>query len=90
MADGNQSWRDFIPKLRGWITGFIAFVSAVVGFIKLWRGDTGLVTIVVLAAGILGCVYLALRYPRWRRRAVVGLVVIFLVAAGGVGYHFYQ
>jgi len=65
MADNNRNWLDSIKKLPGWITGFIAFVTAVVGFIKLWQGDTGLVTIVLLGAGVgggtLGCAYLAFK-----------------------------
>jgi hypothetical protein len=48
MADNNRNWLDSIKKLPGWITGFIAFVTAVVGFAKLWQGDTSLVTIVLL------------------------------------------
>jgi hypothetical protein len=35
MADKNRNWPDFIKKLPGLITGFIAFVTAVVGFVKL-------------------------------------------------------
>jgi len=48
MADNKHNWPDLIKKLPGWITGFIAFVTAVVGFVKLWQGDTSLVTIVLL------------------------------------------
>jgi hypothetical protein len=48
MADNNRNWLESIKKLPGWITGFIAFVTAVVGFVKLWQGDTGLVTMVLL------------------------------------------
>jgi hypothetical protein len=48
MADNNRNWLDSIKKLPGWITGFIAFITAVVGFVKPWQGDTGLVTIVLL------------------------------------------
>jgi len=108
MADNNRNWPDSIKKLPGWITGLIAFVTAVVGFVKLWQGDTGLVTIVLLAVGagggILGCAYLAFKrtpplveggkgtwqYPRWRRWALAGLLIIPLLAVGGVGYHLYQ
>jgi tetratricopeptide (TPR) repeat protein len=97
----------FLPKLPGLITGFIAFVTAVVGFIKLWQGDTDLVTIVLLVIGVggamAGCVYLAFKrklssvvgggltwqYPRWRRWALAGLVVIPLIA-GGTSYFLYQ
>jgi len=65
MAHNNRNWLDSIKKLPGWITGLIAFVTAVVGFIKLWQGDTGLVTIVLLAIGVgggtLGCAYLAFK-----------------------------
>jgi tetratricopeptide (TPR) repeat protein len=65
MARNNRNWLDFIPKLPGWIMGLVAFVTAVVGFVKLWQGDTGLVTIVLLAigagGGTLGCAYLAFK-----------------------------
>ena len=108
MTRDKRNWPDFIPKLPGWITGFVAFVTAVVGFIKLWQGDTGLVTIALLAigagGGTLGCAYLAFKrtpplvkggkgtwqYPRWRRWALAGMVIIPLLTAGGVGYHLYQ
>jgi hypothetical protein len=53
MAHNNRNWLDSIKKLPGWITGFIAFVTA------------GLVTIVLLVAGVgggtLGCAYLAFK-----------------------------
>ena len=98
---------DFIRKLPGWITGIIAFVTAIVGFIKLWQGDTGLVTIVLLFVGVVGglggCAYvvfkrtpssvvgggLSWQYPRWRRWALAGLVIILLLAVSGLGYHLY-
>jgi hypothetical protein len=48
MADNNRNWLGSIKKLPGWVTGFIAFVTEAVGFVKLWQGDTGLVTIVLL------------------------------------------
>lgn len=44
MADNNRNWLDSIKKLPGWITGLIAFVMAMAGFVRLWQGDTGLVT----------------------------------------------
>ena len=108
MAHNNRNWPDLIPKLPGWITGLIAFVTAVVGFIKLWQGDTGLVTIVLLVVGAgggtLGCAYLAFKrtpplveggkgtwqYPRGRRWALAGLVIIPLLTTGVVSYHLYQ
>jgi tetratricopeptide (TPR) repeat protein len=65
MVNNNRNLLDLIKKLPGWITGFIAFVTAVVGFVKLWQGDTGLVTIVLLVMGVgsgtLGCAYLAFK-----------------------------
>ena len=65
MAENNRDWPDVIEKFPRWITGFIVFVTAVVGFIKLWQGDTGLVTVVLLVVGIggglLSCLYLAFK-----------------------------
>ena len=108
MSKGGFSWTELIPKLPGWITGFIAFISAVVGFVRLWQGNTGLVTIVLLAVGLgggmLGCLYVAFKrtpplvkggkgtwqYPRARPWALAGLIIILVLAAGGVGYHLYQ
>jgi|GEM_PF-5146654 len=37
MADKDRDWFDLIQKLPGWITGFIAFVTAVVGFVRMGR-----------------------------------------------------
>ncbi|NVM57943.1 MAG: hypothetical protein HWN51_07485 [Desulfobacterales bacterium] len=54
MSRNESLWTESIPKLPGWITGFITFVSHIVGFTKLWRGDTGLVTVVLLAVGLGG------------------------------------
>ena len=59
MADNNRDWLDLIKKLPGWITGLIAFVTAVVGFLKLWQGDTGLVTMVLLVTSMGGGVLIA-------------------------------
>jgi tetratricopeptide (TPR) repeat protein len=80
-----------------------------VQLVKLAQGDTGLVTIALLAVGlvvsILICAYVAfsrkpspivsgrqvLRYDdRHRRWALAGLILIFIVTAGGIGYHFYR
>lgn len=65
MADKHEDWLDLIPKLPGLITAAVALVTAVVGFAKLWRGDTDLVTVVLLVVGggslWLGCVYLAFK-----------------------------
>lgn len=79
----------------------MAFVSAVVGFVKLWQGDTGLVTVVLIVVGVvgawLGCAYLAFertyplveggkgfpKYPRLRRWALAGLVIIPLLTGLG-------
>jgi hypothetical protein len=65
MADNNRNWLDSIKKLPGWITGLIVFVMAMAGFVRLWQGDAGLVTIVLLAIGVgggtLGCAYLAFK-----------------------------
>jgi len=59
------NWPDLIQKIPGWITSFIIFVMAVGGFVKWVQGDTGLVTIVLLAIGVgggwLGCLYVHAR-----------------------------
>jgi len=64
MSKGNRDWLDLIKKLAGWVTGTIAFVTSVVGFVNLWRGDADLVTIVLLVIGVgggmLSCAYVAL------------------------------
>ena len=65
MAENNRDWSDVIKRFPEWIMGFIVFVTPVVGFIKLWQGDTGLVTVVLLVMGIggglLSCLYLAFK-----------------------------
>ncbi len=109
MASFNTDWLDLIRKIPGWITGFLLpLVTAIVGFVKLWQGDTTLVTIVMLVVGIGGgmfaCAYVAfkrtpplieggkgvLQYRQWRRSALTGLIMIPLLAVGGVGYYFYE
>lgn len=61
-------WPELIRKLPGWITGFIAFVTAVVGFIRLWREEIDLVTAVLIVVGVggswLGCLRI------WRKTKV--------------------
>jgi len=65
LAENNRDWSDVIKRFPERIMGFIVFVTAVVGFIKLWQGDTGLVTVVLLVVGIggglLSCLYLAFK-----------------------------
>lgn len=60
-----MSKSEIIRKLPGWITGFIAFVNTIVGFINLIKGDAGLVTLVLIVTGvgggIIGCVYIAFK-----------------------------
>ncbi|MDY7079091.1 MAG: tetratricopeptide repeat protein [Chloroflexota bacterium] len=108
MSKGNRDWLDLIKKVPGWITGAIALVTALVGFIQLCQGNTGLVTVVLLVTGLSGgillCAYVAFgrtpplveggagvwQYPNWRPWALVGLIVIPLLMAGGVGYYFYR
>ena len=69
-----SNWVESIRKIPGWVKGFIAFVTAVVGFVRLWQGDAGLVTIVLLAVGVigawLGCAYVRFsrKTPRRKRR----------------------
>ena len=57
--------RDLFKKIPDWIKWLISLVTAVAGFIQLWRGDAGLVTIVLLAVGVgggmLGCAYVAFK-----------------------------
>jgi len=45
---------DLIKRLPGWITGLIAFIAAIIGFIKLWQGNAGLMTTILLVLGIGG------------------------------------
>jgi len=65
MNENQDRFDFFFKKVPGWIMGLIAFVTAVVGFVKLWQGDTGLVTIVLLVVGAgggwLGCAYLVFK-----------------------------
>ncbi len=110
VAGGKGTWQ--YPRWRRWaLVGLVIIpllATATVGFLKLWRGDTGLVTIVLLivsiGGGISGCFYIAFKrgpralvigarppfqHPTWRRWALTGLVIIPLLAVGGLA-HFYQ
>ncbi len=58
-------WVRVFQMITSLILGFMAFVTAVVQFVKLWRGDTRLVTIVLFISsmllGITGCAYVAFK-----------------------------
>lgn len=63
MTPREQNLSEFLKKLAASVTGLITFVSAVVGFVRLWQGDTSLVTFVSLSTatigGWIGCAYYA-------------------------------
>jgi len=56
---------DLIKRLPGWITSLIAFIAAIIGFIKLWQGNAGLMTTILLILGIGGlliiCAYIVFK-----------------------------
>ena len=58
-----NSFGKFVGQLQALVLGLFGFVSAVVGFVILVQGNTGLVTIVLLALGVsliwLACLYFA-------------------------------
>lgn len=57
-----------IAVITGVITSTIAFITAIVGFILLWRGNTEIVSTVVIAVGIIG-LWASLFYIRFSRKA---------------------
>ena len=109
---------EWLKGIGGGATIVLGLVTTLVGFVKLWQGDAGLVTLVLLVLGVLlvwlACLYFArfwqpeqqdespklvLPAPTGkpekqqqkqekkrkgiRRLAVVGLVLVPLLAAGG-------
>lgn len=46
-----KSLSEWLQGLSSGLTAVLSFVSALVGFVKLWQGDAGLVTGGLLAAG---------------------------------------
>ena len=68
MASEHRGWLGFIPKLPGWLIAFTTFVTTLVGFIELWQRGPRLLSLVLLAvgvvAGLLGCIYLAFKRRR--------------------------
>jgi tetratricopeptide (TPR) repeat protein len=61
----NNGLIGFIQRLGGSIVGVIAFLTSVMGFIKLLQGDAGLVTKVLLTLGIVG-LWLTCAYIYWK------------------------
>lgn len=65
MGNNNQ-----VPKpltvLIGSITSLIAFITSIVGFILLWQGNAKIVSIVVIAVGIIG-LWASLIYVRFSK-----------------------
>lgn len=63
--DPKNKLPSWMSKLLEFITGFITLVSTILGFVKLWQGSTGLVTIVLITLGVsgllLGCAYFAFK-----------------------------
>ena len=61
MTHSNNVRLDFFAKLLGLIAALITLVSAVIGLGKVWQGDMGFVTVVLLVIGAagawLGCAY---------------------------------
>ncbi len=122
----NTGFGAWLQGLGGGVIFVIGLVTTLVSFVKLWQGDAGLVTVVLLGVGVLlvwlACLYFArfwqpeqedessqivLPAPRGkqekqqqkqekkrkaiRRLAVVGLVLVpLLVAGGGLGWRHVQ
>ena len=49
-----SNWVESISKIPGRVKRLVAFVTAIVGFVRLWQGDAGLVTIVLISVGTIG------------------------------------
>jgi tetratricopeptide (TPR) repeat protein len=60
------NWVESIPKIPGRVTGLVAFVTTIVGFVRLWQGDAGLVTIVLISVGTIG-LWLGSAYVAYKR-----------------------
>ena len=63
--EGSQSgFNQWIQTIAGIFTAVTGFVAGVVGFVQLWQGDFGLVTIILLVLGV-GALLLACIYYAW-------------------------
>ena len=95
---------DFLKLVGVCIAALIGFVTAVVNFIGVLKGNTRLVTAILLITGI-GILWLSFlymyfepnivkrpAYPEWSRRlALVGIIAVpILTAAGFAGWKYYQ
>jgi tetratricopeptide (TPR) repeat protein len=68
MSDDNPLPKPFTVTI-GVITSTIAFITAIVGFILLWKGNTEIVSTVVIAVGVIG-LWASLFYIRFAIKAV--------------------
>ena len=68
----NNNSGGFLQRFQGWIsigTGLFGFLTALVGFIKLALGDTGLITNILLVVGIVS-LWLLCAYVYWKPYSV--------------------
>lgn len=88
------------------LVGVVVFVILAAIGLLLTAGITIWVIVLVVGAviGMLGCAYLAFKrtpplveggkgiwqYPRWRRWALAGLIIIPMLTAGGAAYYYRQ
>jgi hypothetical protein len=93
MTYNNRDWPSFILRLPTWIIGLVTFITAVVGFLELLQGNTGLVTLVCLVIGVGWNVRLCMRCFQVYSAADCGwqgnlaIPQMAFVGSGGVDYN---
>lgn len=103
MSQNNRDWFALVKQIPGWIKGLLALVTAIVGFIGFWRQNQFWATVVLAAILVVAilvlCIYVLTKrtdkgtwqHARFRRWALVGLILIpLLTIAGVVTYRYYQ
>ena len=69
----NKGISNFLKRIKKLIIAITVFVAAVVGFIKLFQGNTGLVTVILLVLGV-GLLWLSSFYVYFKKKVESGQI----------------
>ena len=111
MVDKEQNWASSLSEtFQKWavfVTGPIAFITALVTFVQLYQGQPNLTTTIIIIVGLVClliiCAYQYFKrewsvterrnvptFPKARKWAVSGMIVIPALAIGSATYYFYK